>query len=111
MKLNIDWADPLMQYSDPLEIKTMDLEDFYQTQGAYERSNLFFVLEASFRYYAGEGDNVRAAYLAYLAAYYLFVTLTPPGASMLALYYIKQAVQLDPKPEYERWLDSIERED
>ncbi len=110
MKLNIDWSDPLMQHSDPLEIKTMDLEDFYQTQGAYERSNLFFVLEAAFHHYEGEGDKVRAAYLAYLVAYYLFVTLTPPGAAALALYYIKKAMQLDPKPEYAGWLDSIERE-
>jgi len=41
-----------------------------------------------------------AAHLNYLIAYYFFTALTPPASDVLAKYYIKQAITLNPLPQY-----------
>ena len=91
-------------------IKPSDLDDFYITASDFDKSNLFFVLLTSAHFYEEKNEKEKAAHLYYLAAYYLFVSLTPPGSCMLALHYINKALELYPLPEYQEWLGLIQKE-
>ena len=67
------------------------------------------MLLASLHHYEDAGDKIRAAHLSFLAAYYLFVALTPPGSCQLALHYIKKAIALNDTSAYREWLALIEK--
>jgi len=107
--LKIDWGNPIIESTDVLCVKPTDLNDFYVTASDFDKTNLFFVLLASFHYYLEIGLKEEAAHLSFLMAYYLFVPLTPPGSWTLAMYYIKQAISLNPIEEYKEWLPLIEQ--
>lgn len=109
MVLNINWESPVIPERDVLAVQPSDLDDFYVSASAYDRSNLFFVLLTSFHHYLEAGAREKAAHLSFLMAYYLFLPLTPPGAYELALHYIRQAVSLDPLDQYKEWLTLMER--
>ena len=64
---------------------------------------------ASLHYHIDQNNNIEAAHLSFLLAYYLFVPLTPPASCSLALHYIKKAISLHNTPTYEQWLDIIKR--
>ncbi|MDO5400598.1 MAG: hypothetical protein Q4F17_06415 [Eubacteriales bacterium] len=104
MKLKINWNDPIL--SNALSVTPGDLDRFYLSASETDRLNLFFVLLGS--YHACE-DSREGAHLCFLMAYYLFVTLTPPGSQALALHYIRRAIALDPREEYETWLTLMEK--
>ena len=109
MKLKIDWANPLLPEDMIEELQPRDLDDFYFRVQDMDKNNLFFLLLNSLHYYEAEGDRKRAARLSFLAAYYLFITLTPVGSWNLARYYIAKAVSLDNEPEYLVWQALIEK--
>jgi hypothetical protein len=111
MQLRIDWEKPVIAENDVLRIQTADLNDFYIAAGddAFAKNNLFFILLNSLHKYSASGENEKAAHLAFLLAYYLFIALTPPGSCELALYYIKLAISLNPLGEYSEWLAFIEK--
>ena len=109
MQLRIDFGDPIIPKEDVLKLQPADLNDFYADASDFDKGNLFFVLLTSLHFYEEQGLKLLAAHLNYLAAYYLFVTLTPPGSCHLALYYIKKALELNPLPEYEEWLNLIKK--
>lgn len=107
MKLSIDWEKPIF-FSDQIEeMNTMDLNDFYFSASDIDRLNLFFILEASFHRSVAEGKDNISAKAAYLMAYYLFVTLTPPASCELAEHYIDEALRLNPLPAYEEMKRNI----
>lgn len=100
MKLAIDFGRSVFDEETAKAMTAADLDSFYASAGEVDQLNLFFQLEASFHRYLAEGKRELAARLAFLAAYYLFTPLTPPASQELALYYIGEAVRLDPRREY-----------
>ena len=109
MNICVDFSEPVIQKEKVLEIRPLDLDEFYMTASDFDKSNLFFILLASLYHYEDTGDSVRAAHLSFLAAYYLFITLTPPGSFNLALHYINKAISLNHLAEYDEWLILIEK--
>lgn len=109
MKINISFDEPIICKEKILDIRPSDLDDFYSTASVCEKDNLFFVLLASIHHYEDSGDHIEAAHLNFLAAYYLFVALTPPGSSHLALHYINRAISLNHLAEYDEWLALIKK--
>ncbi|MFY0389920.1 hypothetical protein ACOMD2_14585 [Hominicoprocola fusiformis] len=109
MVLKIDWSTPVIPKDIIMQIQPPDLEDFYLKADSYDKSNLFFVFLTSFYHYSDVKNIKEAAHLSFLMAYYLFMTLTPPGSMTLALHYIKQAISLNPLEEYKEWLHLIEK--
>ena len=107
MKILIDFSEPIICKDNVLVISPTDLDDFYLTASDYDKNNLFFVLLTSILHYEDRNDTVEAAHLNFLAAYYLFSTLTPPGSLNLALYYINRAISLNHLAEYDEWFDLI----
>ncbi len=108
MKLQINWGEPVIRREDVLEISIGDLNDFYAAASEVDQLNLFFILLTSLRRYLDLGDRERAAHLSFLAAYYLFTPLTPPGSWELSMHYIRQAVALNPREEYREWVPLME---
>lgn len=109
MKLAIDFGRSVFDEETAKAMTAADLDSFYASAGEVDQLNLFFQLEASFHRYLAEGKRELAARLAFLAAYYLFTPLTPPASQELALYYIGEAVRLDPRREYREWLALMEQ--
>ena len=109
MKIKIDFGEPIIAASDVMSLMPTDLNDFYAEASDLDKSNLFFVLLVSAQYYENEKDKEKAAHLYFLTAFYLFVPLTPPGSCMLALHYIKKTLVLNPLPEYQEWLELIQK--
>lgn len=107
--MKIDFSEPIICKEKVLAISPTDLDDFYLTASDYDKSNLFFVLLTSILHYEDSGDTVEAAHLNFLAAYYLFSALTPPGALNLALHYINRAISLNHLAEYDEWFDLIKK--
>ena len=109
MKILIDFSEPIIGKEQILDIRPVDLDDFYLAASDYDKNNLFFVLLTSILHYEDGGDIVEAAHLNFLAAYYLYSTLTPPGSQSLALHYINRAISLNHLTEYDEWLDLIKK--
>ena len=109
MKLTIDFSEPVFVQQDVLQIRPTDLNDFYAGASDFDKNNIFFMLLTSLHHYEDAGDSLRAAHLSFLAAYYLFIALTPPGSCQLALHYIKKAIDLHDTPEYRQWLALMEK--
>ena len=109
MKILINFSEPIICKNKVLDISPTDLDDFYLTASDYDKNNLFFILLTSIHYYEDSGDTVEAAHLNFLAAYYLFNTLTPPGSPSLALYYINRAISLNHLAKYDEWFDLIKK--
>lgn len=109
MELKIDFGDPIIGEEQLTRLTADDLNDFYASASEIDRLNLFFVLLNSLHHYEERGKSKQAAYLSFLAAYYLFVPLTPPGSCGLALHYIQKAIALDHKPEYEEWFRLMQK--
>lgn len=109
MELKIDFGNPIIGEEQLTRLTADDLNDFYASASEINRLNLFFVLLNSLHHYEKRGRSKQAAYLSFLAAYYLFVPLTPPGSSSLALHYIKKSIILDPKPEYQEWFALMQK--
>lgn len=109
MELKIDWSNPVIAADDVLHIQPTDLNNFYCTATDFGKNNIFFMMLTSLHHYEDNRDSVRAAHLSYLIAYYLFISLTPPGSCQLALQYIKKALALNPCDEYRQWLELIKK--
>ena len=110
MKLKVDFGQPLFEENIALGVTTADLDDFYVKSAELERLSLFFMLEASFHKHLADGKDELAAHLAFLIAYYVFLPLTPPASWHLALYYIHEAVRLNPgNATYAAWLELIKK--
>lgn len=109
MKILIDFNEPIICKDKVLTISPADLDDYYLTTSDYDKNNLFFVLLTSILHYEDNGDIVEAAHLNFLASYYLFSALTPPGSLELALHYINRAISLNHLAEYDEWLDLIQK--
>lgn len=109
MNIQPNFDQPILDSPDLLHLQPTDLNDFYLSAGDWDKTNLFFVLLASFHHYHDGGQGDVAAHASFLMAYYLFVLLTPPGSAQLALHYINQAIALSPLPLYSEWLALIEK--
>lgn len=109
VQLSIDFSEPVIKEEYAVHINTNDLDEFYTTATEIDRLNLFFVLLNSIHYFELKNDKVRTAHMSFLAAYYLFVPLTPPASEDLALHYIKKAISLYPLAEYKELLEIIEK--
>ncbi len=109
MQLNIDFGNPVIARDDVLQIQPTDMDAFYISASDFDKCNLFFVLLTSLHHYEACEDNRRAAHLSFLAANYLFISLTPPGSQELAMYYIQKAVAMYPCKEYVQWQALIEK--
>lgn len=107
--MRIKFDEPIIGKDNVLEIGSKDLDNFYVSASDTDRMNLFFILLTSLHYYERNGDTVRAAHLSFLAAYYVFTPLTPPGSHYLALHYMNKAISLNPLPEYNEWLVVMEK--
>ena len=109
MMLQINWDNPIIKEDEIMAIQPSDLDSFYMSGDSYTKTNIFFVLLASYHHYSDMGKSDCTAHLSFLMAYYLFIALTPPGSQQLAKQYIQQAVLLYPTDEYRRWQDLIEK--
>ena len=109
MVIAIDFEKPIIADNIVLEIAPKDLDDFYKTASDFDKNNLFFILLNSLHFYEGSDDTRKAAHLSFLIAYYLFISLTPPGSCDLALHYINKAILLNPISEYNKWLELIKK--
>lgn len=109
MKLQIDFGEPIIKEENVLQIQPPDLDAFYATASDFDKSNIFFVLLTSFHHYLDKGEQENSAHLSFLMAYYLFITLTPPGSCELAMHYINQAISLNPLETYKEWIPLIEK--
>lgn len=109
MELYIDFSAPVLPAETASALQMSDLNDFYGSASDFDKSNLFFVLLTSLHHYEDAGDRPLAAQLSFLAAYYLYIALTPPGSQELALHYIRRAIALHPTPLYQEWLGLIEQ--
>ena len=108
MKISIDFGHPYFDEKTIFELTPDNLNDFYGDENAINRLNLFFVLEVSLHMLQRENSLKAAARCAFLMAYYLYITLTPPASLELAEYYIDRAVELDKTPEYSQWKKIID---
>lgn len=61
VQITIDWENPVITEQDVLQIQTSDLDDFYVQVSDLEKSNLFFILLASFHDYHAKG--IRSGWL------------------------------------------------
>lgn len=109
MTLSINWGEPIIPESGVLQIQPSDLDDFYAAASDFDKSNIFFVLLTSFYHYHDNAEREKAAHLSFLIAYYLFITLTPPGSCQLASHFINQAVALNPLEMYLEWVPLIKK--
>lgn len=109
MQQLIDFGAPVLREDRAQALTPSDLDDFYASASEVDRLNLFFVLLSSPHAYELQNAPALAAHLSFLAAYYLFVPLTPPGSQDLALHYIKKAISLCDSAEYRQWLTLIEQ--
>lgn len=107
MDISINWENSIFSSVQIQEMNTVDLDDFYVSASDIDRLNLFFILEASFHRSIAEGKVHISAKAAYLMAYYLFVTLTPPASCELAEHYIDEALRLNPLPAYKEMKRNI----
>lgn len=109
MELKIDFGEPIIGPEQAAALTCGDLDAFYCASSELDGLNLFFILLASLHHYEDAGDFGLAARLSFLAAYYLFTPLTPPGSWPLAMHYIEKALRLDPRPEYREWRELMEK--
>ena len=109
MKISIDFEHPFFDEGTVMELKSADLDGFYQRENAVNRMNLFFVLEASLHRLQRENRMKAAARCAFLMAYYLFIPLMPPASVELAEFYIDRALEWDETPEYREWKSLIDK--
>ena len=109
MELRIDFGDPLIGEEQLAKLTTDVLNSFYVSASEVDRLNLFFLLLNSAHHYEEKRKMEQAAYLYFVAAYYLFIPLTPPGSCSLALHYLKKAITLDSKQEYREWLTLMQK--
>ena len=109
MKLTIDFSNPIIPEKDVLGIRPSDLDDFYIHATDLDKNNLFYLLLNSAHYYERNYDWICAAHLYFLAANYLFISLTPLASFDLAMHYMKKAVELNPSREYLEWLALMEK--
>jgi hypothetical protein len=107
MKIKIDFGAPFIPEKDILSVTANDIYDQYLESTVYDQFNIFFVLLTTFHMCEDKGKNVSAAHVAYLASYYLFLPLTPPGSMELALHYAKKAMALDPSDFYAQWIEAV----
>ena len=107
--MRIKFGEPIIGKDKVLEIGSKDLDDFYVSESDIDRMSLFFILLTSLHYYEENSDTVRTAHLSFLAAYYVFTPLTPPGSHYLALHYMNKAISLNSLPEYSEWLVVMEK--
>ena len=107
MKLSIDWEKPFIEAGDILKMTTSALDDFYASATECNRMNLYFVLLNTLNR-CGESRE-EAAHIHWLAAYYLFVPLTPPGSRELAEGHIRKAIELNSQEKYREFLLMIEK--
>ena len=107
--MRIKFGEPIIGKDKVLEIGSKDLDDFYVSASDIDRMSLFFILLTSLHYYEENSDTVRAAHLSFLATYYMFTPLTPPGSHYLALHYMNKAISLNSLPEYSEWLVVMEK--
>ena len=109
MNLSIDWKNPVFDNATVLKIQPRDLDTFYCSATDLDKGNLFFVMLTSMHHYESLADSYRTAHLCYLMAYYLFITITPPGSWELAMHYIQKAISLHPCDEYREWFTLIQK--
>ena len=108
MKISIDFGHPYFEESTIFELGLNDLDNFYVNENEVNQLNLFFVLEASLHRFQSKNNKKAAARCAFLMAYYLFITLTPPASFELAEYYIDKALEWNEIPEYRKWKNLID---
>ena len=109
MEINIDFRHPYFDEKAIFKLNLNDLDCFYTNENEVNRLNLFFVLEASLHRFQRENNLKAAARCAFLMAYYLFVSLTPPASFELAEFYIDRALEWDETPEYSHWKKIIDK--
>ena len=109
MKITVDWNQPVFPAEMLLQIQPRDLDSFYFSASDLDKGNLFFMLLTSLHHYENSENSRAAAHLCYLMAYYLFITLTPPGSCSLAIHYIQKAIALNPCEEYAEWFRLIKK--
>jgi hypothetical protein len=107
MKIKIDFGTPFIPEEDVLSVTVNDICAQYVKSTVYDQFNIFFVLLTTFHMCEDKGERVLAAHVAYLASYYLFLPLTPPGSMELALHYAKKAMELDPSDFYAQWIEAV----
>lgn len=101
LKTVLDYKNPILSEENVRKLSVEQLNDFYgQTQHSFKQYDVFFVLFGSFNYYLDAGKKELAAKLSYLAAYYLFIALTPISYLELALHFVDKAIELHPMPDY-----------
>lgn len=103
MNLKIDFYNPIIKEDDILKITPEDLDNFYINSNDFDKFNLFFIILTSIYHYSDKKNSIITAHLYFLAAYYIFTPLTPPGSYELAVYYIKKAIELNDCAEYRDW--------
>ena len=105
----IDFSNPILDKQTAEQLATNILDDFYVSENVYNKFNLYFVLEISIIFYEKSGDTALAAHLSFLAAYYIFYALTPPGSYELALYHMSNAIRLNDTSEYREQLEIMKK--
>ena len=105
----IDFSNPILDKPTAEQLTTTIIDDFYVSEDVYNKFNLYFVLETSVIFYEKSGDMALAAHLSFLAAYYIFYALTPPGSYELALYHMNNAVRLNDTKEYREQLEIMKK--
>lgn len=110
MKIRIDFEHPYFDEKTIVKLTLNDLDCFYTDENEVNRLNLFFVLEASLHKLQSGNRMKAAAHCAFLMAYYLFVSLTPPASFELSEFYINKALEWDERPQYRQWKEVIDKE-
>lgn len=109
MKIEINFEHPYIDEKTIGKLTTDDLDCFYTDADEVNRLNLFFILEASLHRLQSKGNRKAAARCAFLMAYYLFTSLTPPASYELAEFYIDRALEWDDAPAYYQWKEIIDK--
>jgi hypothetical protein len=102
-------------YSEPIPAKNIFLvteeilDDIYVNSSEVDRLNVFFHLQNEYFFLINNNLFKEAAYVCYLISYYLFTPLTPPHSDVIALEYIKKAIELDPDDKYKSWIEFVRK--
>ncbi len=107
--IKIDFNIHYLEKKEVMCITQRELIDFYGSASKDDRYNLVFVLMNTFNVNKQENAEDCAAHTASLLAFYLFVLLTPCGSEEISMYYINEAIKLNPSKENQELKVLIEK--
>ncbi|SFB26768.1 hypothetical protein SAMN05216249_11635 [Acetitomaculum ruminis DSM 5522] len=85
------------------------LKDLHDNANKFDEQNIYFILLFHYYHYKEEGKLEVAAYFSYLLSNYTFTCLKPLYYKDFSLRFAKEAIKLDEKKLYVKWLEELSK--